>query len=243
MTKKKTLPEKIFFTLFVFSLILIFVFIYFFPAVKKINRLKRDIKETSLKVTDLETEKSFFVGSDQRELKILKNIKNILEKKLPEATNLEISKTVLTKIGNLIKRENDVIKISGLTIEEKSFEFKKTDDKFNRSFINGMYILPVTISFNSGLNSASELIKSLISSEFYIIPKKLTASKIGENFRIVVDAEVYFKGPKFGESTISFNPELNGFVDMDSPSLQKPVYLSPIKTYFTQKNRFAGKRR
>jgi len=68
--KKGTLFKAAAVFLFSLFVILIYLWLYLFPSIKKVNTLKREIKEYGLKIDNARSEKAIFIKEHPAESKL-----------------------------------------------------------------------------------------------------------------------------------------------------------------------------
>lgn len=232
--KIKVFYKKLSFILFVFSLLIVYLWIYVSPSVKKISKLKRDIKEYSLKISSAHTEKTTFVYSDRKESLLFREAELEFSRKLDAPDNPESSfESEMRRIGEKagIKR----LKISGEPEEGES----------DYSFYGSVKIGTKNrkMSFSAGFRYGAEFIRLLPGSEQYLLIKGIKAEREGVYYLFNIITEyIYVGNNDIGESGAVPEGE-NDLIDMNSPLLKRPVYLSPMKLKNQQISDSAKQRR
>lgn len=221
--KKRNFLGKISFVLFFFSLFLIYIWIYVFPSMKKINVLKRDIKEYSLRISNAHTEKSVFVHSDDKELSLFREIELEFDRKLKVREISEGSfKAVMRKTGEkagiIGLKFLDVIDSDAETRSGSSFE----------GFM-GIKTNMAELKFSAGFRYGAEFIRLFPDTGQYLIINSINAKRSGLYYIFDIIIEHHYRYNNNQSTGTPDTEEKNDLIDMDSPVLKKPVYLSPMK--------------
>lgn len=218
--KKRTFFGKLSFILFVFSLFLIYLWIYIFPSVKKISKLKRDIKEYSLRISNAYIEKAMFVYSDGKESLLFREAEMEFSRRLavPDISE-NASESEIRKIGE--KAGINRLKISGEPAKGNSiYSF----------FGSGRIKTKITeMNFSAGFRYGSEFIRLLPGSEQYLLIKSIEAERSGPYYLFNIITEYLYVSNNDTETIEPVPEEQIDLIDMDSPLLKRPVYLSPMK--------------
>ena len=195
--------------------ILAYLWIYIFPSVEKLNRLKRDIKEYSRLIKNSENETVIFAGSDKTEGILFNQVDSEFKKRLdrPEGA-ASVLEDHLRKSTLLSGVHTDNIMISQKNPENS--------DLAEYGF-GGVQLTAGDAVLKTGLRSGGVFVENLSSPDHYIVLKELEASKSGSLFIFKIHAElVTLKkgGLTTGTGTL---------IDMDSPLLKRRVYLTSMK--------------
>lgn len=230
--KKKTFFGKFSFILFVLSLLLIYLWIYIFPSIKKISKLKRDIKEYSLKISNAHTEKAMFVHSDRRESLLFREAELEFSKRLavPDISG-NFAESEIRKIGE--KAGINRLKIFGEPEERESI--------YSFSGSGRIKTKKTEMNFSAGFRYGAEFIRLLPGSEQYLLIKSIKAERSGLYYLFNIITEYLFVGNNDMGTIESVPEEQSDLIDMDSPLLKRPVYLSPMKLKKNAKRRSGDK--
>ncbi|MCK4890684.1 MAG: hypothetical protein KAS97_12190 [Candidatus Aminicenantes bacterium] len=220
--KKGNFLRKTSFVLFLFSLLLIYLWIYLLPSIKKINVLKRDIKEYSLRISNAQIEKAVFVQSDNKELQLFREVELEFVRKLKVRDILEGS------FKSTMKKTGEKAGIIGLKISEVIDSGE--DGELSSSFEGflGIKIKRTELKFSAGFRYGAEFIRLFPDTGQYLLIKSINAKRSGLYYIFNINIEHHYRN----NNTDTGNPakgEQNDLIDMDSPILRKPVYFSPMR--------------
>ncbi len=220
--KKRDLFIKISFILLLFSLVLIYLWIYVFPSIKRINVMKRDIRECSLRISNAHTEKALFVHRDKKELQLFRKVNKEFSRKL------RISDISEGSFGSIMRKMGQKAGIIGLKILEVEDPGKGAAVDSSFEGFMGIKIKSTEFKFSAGFRYGAEFIRRFPDTGQYLLIKSIKAERSGLYYIFSVISEHHFIS---NNSRIGITGEegQNDLIDMDSPFLKKPVYLSPVK--------------
>lgn len=137
--KNKYFYTKIFGIASLIFLVFIYIIFYFVPSVESINRYKRDLKSTKLRIKDFVKMERVFSFSTEREKEFFREIDGELKSKFPEIANREDLINLFAKVSdyiqNLARKDgilNLIIKINSKEIEKNSRIFSTDTDIVKR---------------------------------------------------------------------------------------------------------------
>ncbi len=221
--KRKKLLETFSFILFVISLLIVYLWIYIFPSVKKVNRLKRDIKEYNLRIKTAYTEKSVFIFGDERESLLFRDAEREFSGRLisEDKENDPILRKVMKKIG-------EKAGIRGLKITTGEDDADTVNPVFPASRFGRVKSERIDMSFSAGFRYGAEFIRLFPGPGYFFIINSISAERSGIYYKFnVISERLSLKdNDPGGESFIHKGSEI---IDMDSPLLKRPVYLSSVK--------------
>ena len=227
MTKKNNFSRKLFIIFFILLAVIFYIYTYLFPSIKKINRLKRDIKEISITKEGLREEKVNFIGMDEREKIVIKKVEDVLKKRLPALGTRNNSSEIIDIIKGKFDEYAENLKLNRFEIIGDTHNPVKIGNDSVESRFENLYHSIIVLKFRSDMNSALRLIELSDSIIYYMIPKKIIAFKSGESFVFRVESEVFFKD---AESELpTFSKGADDLIDWDSPFLRKRVHTSPFQ--------------
>ncbi len=226
--KKKNLLRTLSATVFIISLIIIYLYIYVSPSLKKTNRLKRGIKEVIIQIKNSDKEKMIFIGSNRKEQDFFKKIDIELEKKLVNSNGLlnenDAKIDIINQLISLTKRSN----IKNFKIAfSKICQTDNGGENSNKSSI--IKKLNFKINFLSKLNSGAKFIKKIPHIKKYLLIKNLDIKRSGTLFIFSIKTEFLFLNKEFttkGKPLETISPTL---IDYDSPLLNSPIYNSKLR--------------
>ncbi len=217
--KKKALIKNLAIILLFFFHILLYLWIYIFPAVKKVNMIKREIKEYTLKIENAENEKSVFAKGDKRENLLFAECNAEFSKRLEKWKNEKIT------FKNSLKMDGSKAGVSRLTISSEPDETipAVTSDRegISRNYIH--------LDFIGGLRYGAEFIRALPFSGQYLLINRISALRSGAYYHFNVNTLHLYTGKVVADKGMSPNDKKGNLIDMNSPLLKRPVYLSPLK--------------
>ncbi|MEN8154739.1 MAG: hypothetical protein ABFR75_12035 [Acidobacteriota bacterium] len=228
--KKRTFLRSLSFILFFISIIIIYLWIYIFPSIEKVNMLKREIKECSLKVKNARMEKIVFLQSDKKETALFNECEKIFNKKLIKWENDK------STYGQAIRFTGEKTGVAGLKINELSAGETEVKVKSAAGDLKGINLNIMELHFFAGLRYCAEFIRRLPDTGQYILFNSIKAERKGAYYIFDIIAEhLYLNGKNSGIK----GPSESELIDMSSPLLKRPVYLSPIriKTESVRENR------
>jgi hypothetical protein len=173
--KRKNLLIKIAGILSIIVLIIIYVLLYLFPALKSINRYKRQLKDMNLKILDFAKMESDFTFSNERERSYFTRTDRELPGKIPEVRTREDFITLSTKISNYIQKRAEEDGISNLVM--KSHEGQKEGPaKGFSARLKDVKSHTITLSFTGKIKNAVNFINHLPWSDSYLSEDRILIS-------------------------------------------------------------------
>jgi len=212
--KKKKIFIRIFGIFFLIFFVFAYVLFYFVPAVEKINRQKRELKDIKLKTEnflDIETEISF---SDERERAIFKGADEALRSKIPEIKNKEDFIALFGRVFDYLKKRGraDGIFNLGMTFDSRELELNATplltDKRSLEQLLNSALVRlappssglllkdlnhqRIFFRFSGNLRSALNFINHIPWSDDYLRPDNITvySGKVSPGYLVFLN--VYF---------------------------------------------------
>jgi len=217
--KKKIFIKTISFLLLFFFLILIYLWTYIFPSIRKVNILKREIKEYTLRIKNAEIEKYVFVAGDNREELLFTECDYEFEKRLENWKNNAIT------FEDVLRNRGEKAGVSRLSISEAPGENISFSDHGTRWIMRNM----VDLDFIAGLRYGAEFLKVLPFAGQYMLINTIQADRTGAYYHFNVTAEHLTLSDDEPVPDNSPENRKSDLIDMNSPILKKPVYLSPLK--------------
>lgn len=223
--KRKNLLIKIIGILSLFFLIILYVLLYLFPALKSINQYKRQLKDMDLKISDFARMESDFSFSNERERSYFARIDQELSGKVPEIKTREDFIALSTKISNYIQKlaRKDGI----LNLVMKPDEGKKgTQAKGISARFKNVKFHTMTLSFTGKVKNAVNFINHIPWSDYYLSEDRILIS-VGNIFPYyVVFLRVYYidlQEPTAGVEKGSRENQESLVIDYDSEVLLNPI--------------------
>jgi len=217
--KKRTFIKAISFLLFFFFLILLYLWLYIFPSIRNVNMIKREIKQYTLKNANAKIEKTIFKMGDKKEDLLFAECDSEFSKSLDEWRNEKIT------FNWAIRNMGEKAGVSRLKIstepDENSFTFTAGEKLVKKNKMN--------LDFIAGLRYGGEFIRVLPMSGQYLLIKGVSAVRSGSFYRFSVAAEHLFTGPVETDLEHLTDKKKGKLIDMNSPMLKRPVYLTPLK--------------
>jgi len=115
---------KIFGMSFLILLVFFFIILYFFPNIKVINRLKREIKDMNLKIEDFVKIENRFKRIDLKEKDYFNKLKKELESSVEVIKSKEDFLKMITSVSDFISKQAKKDKIDNLIITFNSKDMK-----------------------------------------------------------------------------------------------------------------------
>ena len=173
--RRKNLFIKITGIVSLISLILIYFLLYFIPALKSINRYKRQLKDMNLKISDFARMESDFSFSDERERNSFAQTDRELPGKIPEIRTREDFVTLFTKISNYIQKRAEKDGISNLVMKSDE-EQKRAPGKGFSARLKNVKSQSITLSFTGEIKKAVNFINHIPWSDYYLSEGRILVS-------------------------------------------------------------------
>jgi len=217
--KKGTYLKTISFLLFFFFLILIYLWIYVFPSIRKVNMLKREIKQYTLKIENAKIEKTIFIKGDKKEDLLFAECDSEFAKRLKEWQNDKIA------FNRTIRNAGEKAGVSRLKISTE------TDENLLSVTPEGKVVKQnkINLDFIAGLRYGAEFIRVLPLSGQYLLISDVNAVRSGVYYKFIVNTRQLFAGEVKTDREQQHDNKKVNFIDMNSPLLKRPVYLTPLK--------------
>lgn len=171
----KNLFTKIAGILSLIVLIIIYVLLYLFPALKSINRQKRQLIDMNLKILDFTRMKSDFSFSNEQERSYFAQTDRELLDKIPEVRSREDFVTISTTISNHIKKLADKDGILNLVIKSHEEQKGAVEKRFSARLKN-VKAHTITLSFTGKIKNAANFINHLPWSDYYLSEERILVS-------------------------------------------------------------------
>ncbi len=176
----KNLFTKIAGILSLIVFIIIYVLVYLFPALKSINRHKRQLKDMNLKILDFTRMESDFSFSNEQERSYFARTDRELLEKIPGVRTREDFVTVSTTISNYIKKLADKDGILNLVIKSHEEQKGAVEKRFSARFKN-VKAHTITLSFTGKIKNGVNFINHLPWSDYYLSEERILVSA-GDTF-------------------------------------------------------------
>jgi hypothetical protein len=173
--KRKNLIIKIAGILSLIFLIIIYVLLYLFPALKSINQYKRQLKDMNLKISDFAKMESDFSFSDERERSYFARTDRELSGKIPEVKTREDFIALITKISNYIQNLAERDGILNLGMKPDEGQNRAPGKGFPGRFKN-VKSHTITLSFTGKIKNAVNFINHIPWSDYYLSEDRILVS-------------------------------------------------------------------
>ncbi len=120
----KYLYVKIFGMSFLILLVIFFIILYFFPNIKEINKLKREIRDMNLKITDFVKVENKFKRMDLKEKDYFDRLNKDLQNSVEVIKSKEDFLKMITNVSDFISKQAIKDKIDNLIITFNSRDMK-----------------------------------------------------------------------------------------------------------------------
>ena len=189
--RRKNLLIKIAWILSLIFLVIIYVLLYFIPALKSINRDKRRLKDMNIKIMDFTRMESDFSFSDERERNYFARTTRELSDKIPEVKNREDFITLKTKISHNIQKLAGKDGILNLVLKPGEEQKAAPAKEFSLRF-NNVKSFTITISFTGKIKNAVNFINHIPWSDYYLSEDRIliSAGDIFPDYSVVL--KVYY---------------------------------------------------
>jgi hypothetical protein len=212
--RRKNLFIKIAGILSFIVLIIIYFLLYLFPALKSINRYKRQLKDMNLKILDFTRMESDFSFSDERERSYFARTDGELLGKIPEVRTREDFITLFTKISNYIQKLAEKDGILNLVLKPDE-EQKGVLGKGFSARLKNVKSHTITLSFTAKIKTAVNFINHIPWSDYYLSEDRILVSA-GDIFPYyIVFLRIYY---------IDLREQIAGVV-MDSEKSQESLVI------------------
>ncbi len=217
--KKGIFIKSVSFLLFFLFLISLYLGFYLFPSLKKINMLKRGIKQYTIKIENAKIEKTIFIKNDNREDLLFKECESEFLKRLEEWKNDKIT------FRDALRNRGEKAGVSRLRISSESgeniFSFSPGSELIKQKNID--------MTFIAGLRYGGEFIRVLPLSGQYLLITNISAVRTGGYYNFTVNTKHLYIGEVETDKTKPSSLRKGDLLDMNSPLLKRPVYLSSQK--------------
>jgi hypothetical protein len=223
--KKKKLLRTVSLFSFFMSLILIYVWIYIFPSIKKVNILKREIRQLSQKTDTARNEGAFFIPGDKKESRLLHKAETVFKSTLGRLRHDDPGQDRWQPLQEFMTGASADCRLKNFNLVVAGSQAEDADENTATGF-PGTGSIPTEMTFTSDPGSALRFISRLPEAPVYILIRKIDISRAGRYLSFRISAEILHviqAAPGDGESKESL------LTDMNSPLLRRPVYLSPIR--------------
>lgn len=173
--RSKNLFVKIAGILSLIVLIVIYVLLYLFPALKSINRYKRQLKDMNLKILDFTRMENDFTFSDEGERSYFAQTDRELLRKIPEVRTREDFNTLSTKISNYIEKLAKKDGILNLVMKPDESQ-KGAPGKGFSERLKKVNSHTITLSFTGKIKNAVNFINHIPWSDYYLSEDKILVS-------------------------------------------------------------------
>lgn len=189
--RRKNLFIKIAGILSLIVFIVIYILLYLFPALKSINRSKRQLSDMNLKILDFTRMESDFSFSDEGERSYFAQTDRELMKKIPGVRTREDFITLFTKISDHIKKLAEKDGILDLVIKSDEGHKGALEKGFSARLKN-VKSHTITLSFTGKIKNAVNFINHIPWSDYYLSEDRILVSA-GDIFpNYIVFLRIYY---------------------------------------------------
>jgi hypothetical protein len=223
--RRKNLLIKIAGILSLFFLIIIYVLLYLFPALKSINQYKRQLKDMNLKISDFATMESDFSFSDERERSYFARTDRELSGKIAEVKTREDFIALITTISNYIKNLAEKDGILKLVMKPDESQ-KGAPAKGFSGRLKNVKSHTITLSFTGKIKNAVNFINHIPWIDYYLSEDRILVSA-GDIFPFyIVFLMVYYIDLQEQAAGVEKDSQENQeslIIDYDSEVLLNPI--------------------
>lgn len=223
--KGKNLLVKIAGILSLIFLIIVYVLLYLFPALKSINQYKRQLRDMNLKISDFAKMESDFSFSDERERSYFARTDRELSGKIPEVRNREDFIALLTKISNYIQNLAEKDGILNLVMKPDESQ-KGAPGKGFSGQLKNVKSHTITLSFTVKIKNAVNFINHIPWSDYYLSEDRILVSTGDIYPYYIVFLRIYYidlQEQAAGVAKDSQESQENLVIDYDSEVLLNPI--------------------
>ncbi|MCK5058213.1 MAG: hypothetical protein KAT34_16290 [Candidatus Aminicenantes bacterium] len=215
--RKRNVMIRITAILSVLLLIFLYLILYFFPAVKDINRLKREVKNTRLKIEEFVEIERRFSFPDKKERKYFAKAEREFERKVPRVRGKgELARLIRSISGYF----------SGLAEKEgvANLSLKSELDEPAVNVRDNLKYRRMYMSFSGDLKKGLNFINHIPRCDSYLTADRITLSTREDSLLFSTVVKIYyFAGPAAG-SKHGREYEAGLEIDFDSEVLLERVY-------------------
>lgn len=180
------------------AIIFLYLVFYLFPSLEQMNKIKREIKNSDLKIGDLKKEDHIFSTLDEREKKIFAETDKELKKRLKEINNQEELMKLLSNVSSAIKSTANGDRIHNLEIRSikkklkgKARKHSERKRQFN-SILNHLKYESIVLNFTGSFRNILDFINHIPWENNYLSVEKILVSR-GYNLPLYkVHLRVYY---------------------------------------------------
>lgn len=139
---------------------------YLNPTLKKINHLKRDLRDLQLGKDDLNKQEVFFNPSDRREQEVLKSVQERFHRRIRQIKTNQQLKMLTDRIFQKVARLSQELNIKGISMDQDARWGKRVEESFLRENIptlssTPLASVPLKFTFSSPLDSSLDFVNQL----------------------------------------------------------------------------------
>lgn len=222
--KSKYFYLKIFGIVFLIVAAILYFLLYFVPTIESINRYRRQLKDTNLKIADYMKVENSFTFANQQEEGIIATAEQELTGKIPEIKSREDFITLFTRIANDLQQQAKQDGIFNLVLKSQSKELQVDASSLSSDKKTLGALLSYTAQRLSRLRKEQE-----VAMNRRIITDATSTTAVQQPSAIPRNLEELVPGVKYHTITMSFTGELKAALNFINHIPWSAYYLKEEK--------------